>query len=78
MHTAQGECSRYGPGEVYIQLMLLGHFDLKYSSRLLMVQEQLVLSISGGKNLKKKELKIKKKKAIGLTSLTTSNSTDNK
>ena len=50
--------------------MILGIFDLEYSSRLLMVedhtvQEQLVLdAISRGQNLKKKKKKEKKKKKI--------------
>ena len=48
MHTAPGACSKYAPGAVCIQIMLLEHFNLEYSSRLFvvldhMVQEQLVL-----------------------------------
>ena len=57
MHTAPGACSKYALGAVCIQIMLSWSiFDLDYSSRLLMVEEQLFLdhmTISRGQNLKK-------------------------
>ena len=43
MHTAPGACSRYAPGAVYIQIMLLEHIWLRifFQIIMLMVQDQM-------------------------------------
>ena len=43
MHAAPGACLLFAPGAVCFSNMVLEHNDLEYSSRILMVQENMVL-----------------------------------
>ena len=72
MHTAPGACLLYAPGAACFSNMVLEHILLKYSSRLLMVQDHKVLMVnmvldhkSRPKGQKKKKKKKKKAKYNG-------------